>query len=874
MSSPVQRRLRSRGENSKNSAESKFDRLRRIRATGETALSLLKDDDEDDDDDDDMYMKVDEDEYQRRIRQSGGAMNDFVIDDDGAGYVDEGLDDIGGSTGKQTKLKPSKRTNNKTPAKTPAAKEGGRISTMFKNAQLKSSSSVKKATTQDDEEFMSSLMNDLEIPLTPSKSVKRRHAPATPDSAGTYSARRRAVAAMGRPVGMGMPRPMPVVPVMDISDPSEDPFALPPAKKVRHEADNPYLDPDTDVVVVKQEPIDDVDIADNHIDESMLTLDGLDELEGAKEEALYAEGAEPCGQSWMEVQNAMASHTPAPPTSSAEPVAAEEVPTGSLRMYWIDAMEKNGNVYLFGKMAQGSSYQSCCVQVSRIERNVFLLPRIDPKTDERYGVSDVHSDFAQLALRQGIRHFACKPVERKYAFEIANVPASAQYLKVVYGFDQPALPADVTSTTFERAFGTTYSALELFLLKRRIMGPCWLEIKGVRPVESRDRLSWCRAEYSVDDAKRVVVLSDDAIAAGRMARSPVLTTMTLSLKTVMNHKDNANEVVAVSVLVHRDASLDDATPAANRAGGEQTTVVRQLTGVPLPADFMRAVGTMRGMAVEVVKTEAALLNLLMALLQRADPDILVAHNFYGFDLSVLLHRMRALRIDGWSKLGRLRRSQWPRTQASGDSSWAERQIVAGRVVCDTYLASKDLIRAKSYSMSSLAAQELLIRREEIPFERIPDHFASAKLLLYFVRHTAFDAFLATALMIHLQALPLTRQLTNLAGNLWSRTLMGARAERNEYLLLHEFYLNKFIRPDRFFGNNRPTESGSGKPAAASLSVEMAEAIDQQDADADDDEAAAAAAAATETGGKAGKRKPAYLGGLVLEPKRGFYDRFV
>ncbi|KAJ2582893.1 DNA-directed DNA polymerase alpha catalytic subunit pol1, partial [Coemansia sp. RSA 1836] len=311
-----------------------------------------------------------------------------------------------------------------------------------------------------------------------------------------------------------------------------------------------------------------------------------------------------------------------------------------------------------------------------------------------------------------------------------------------------------------------------------------------------------------------------------------------------------------------------------RTGGEQTTVVRQLTGVPLPVDFMRVAGTTRGMTVEVVKTEAALLNLLMALLQRADPDILVAHNFYGFDLSVLLHRMRALRIDGWSKLGRLRRSQWPRAQASGDSSWAERQILAGRVVCDTYLASKDLIRAKSYSLSSLASQELLIHREEIPFERIPDHFASSKLLLHFVRHTAFDAFLATALMIHLQALPLTKQLTNLAGNLWARTLMGARAERNEYLLLHEFYRNKFIRPDRFFGNNRPAEAG-GKPAAASLSAEMAEAIDQQDADADDDEpAAAATASAAEAGGKPGKRKPAYLGGLVLEPKRGFYDRFV
>ncbi|KAJ2412770.1 DNA-directed DNA polymerase alpha catalytic subunit pol1 [Coemansia sp. IMI 209128] len=847
MSSPVQRRLRSRGQSSKAAAESKFDRLRRIRATGETALSLLKDDD---DDDDEMYMKVDEDEYQRRVHQSS-ALNDFVVDDDGAGYLDDGTDDIGGSPSKQPK--PSKKAVGKTPMK-----ESRRISTMFKNAQLKSTS-VKKPTNLDDEEFMSSLMNDLEIPMTPSKPVKRRHAPATPDSANSYSVRRRAAAAMGKSVVSNTPRPQPV-PVMDISDPSQDPFALPPTKRVRHDVDNPFLDHSE--VVVKQEPGAEIH-DDLHIDDSM--LDSLGDLEEAKEEALYAEEGESRGQSWMEVQNAMATHRPATEAATPTVSVAEEVPAGDLRMYWIDAMEKNGNVYLFGKIPNGATYQSCCVQVTKLERNIFLLPRINPATDERYDALDVHRDFEQLATRRGVGEFACKPVERKYAFEIDSVPASAEYLKIVYDFEQPALPADISGTTFERAFGTTYSALELFLLKRRIMGPCWLEIRGVRPVESRDRLSWCRTEYVVDDAKRVSVLSDDAIAAGRIARAPTLTSMTLSLKTVMNQKDNANEVVAVSVLVHRDMALDDTTPAAQRQA-EQTTVVRHLTGVPMPPDFMRAAQTTRGTTVEVVKTEAALLNLLMALMQRADPDILVAHNFYGFDLSVLLHRMRALRIDGWSKLGRMRRSQWPRPQASGDSSWAERQIVAGRVVCDTYLASKDLIRAKSYSLSSLATQELMIHREEIPFEKIPDHYNSSKLLLHFVRHTAFDAFLATALMIHLQALPLTKQLTNLAGNLWARTLMGARAERNEYLLLHEFYRNKFIRPDRFFGA-KPTQQA--KPPTASLSAEIADAIDHQDNDDDDDEPAPQSNAA-----KPSKRKPAYSGGLVLEPRRGFYDRFV
>jgi len=52
------------------------------------------------------------------------------------------------------------------------------------------------------------------------------------------------------------------------------------------------------------------------------------------------------------------------------------------------------------------------------------------------------------------------------------------------------------------------------------------------------------------------------------------------------------------------------------------------------------------------------------------------------------------------------------------------------------------------------------------------------------------------LMLHLSVIPLTKQLTNIAGNLWFRSLQNARAERNEMLLLHEFKKKKFILPDK------------------------------------------------------------------------------
>ncbi len=42
-----------------------------------------------------------------------------------------------------------------------------------------------------------------------------------------------------------------------------------------------------------------------------------------------------------------------------------------------------------------------------------------------------------------------------------------------------------------------------------------------------------------------------------------------------------------------------------------------------------------------------------------DPDVLVGHNFIGFTLDVLLHRMKSHKMEkSWSKIGRLRRTRF------------------------------------------------------------------------------------------------------------------------------------------------------------------------------------------------------------------------
>lgn len=55
--------------------------------------------------------------------------------------------------------------------------------------------------------------------------------------------------------------------------------------------------------------------------------------------------------------------------------------------------------------------------------------------------------------------------------------------------------------------------------------------------------------------------------------------------------------------------------------------------------------------------DSPFLPIFTARIHMCDPDIIVGHNFAGFDLDVLLHRMKALSIQHWHRLGRLKRKQ-------------------------------------------------------------------------------------------------------------------------------------------------------------------------------------------------------------------------
>ena len=118
----------------------------------------------------------------------------------------------------------------------------------------------------------------------------------------------------------------------------------------------------------------------------------------------------------------------------------------------------------------------------------------------------------------------------------------------------------------------------------------------------------------------------------------------------------------------------------------------------------------------------------------------------------------------------------------------------------------------------------------------------------------------------------------------SRTLLGGRSERIEYHLLHAFYEADYICPDKEYRDSQHNKDGKGhakkkrkKSAVEGKEVSKAEEVDQETVNGEDEHLAEEendallhdeVAAPTKATG--GKRKPAFSGGLVLEPKRGTF----
>ena len=551
----------------------------------------------------------------------------------------------------------------------------------------------------------------------------------------------------------------------------------------------------------------------------------------------------------------------------------------SLDFYFLDVhsdnFRGNGSVYLFGKVRDGKGgWQSCSVIVKNMQRNLFFVPRPGALSEDTEAIEDLenkvkegdkqargelmrllHDRFGELKdeirgvlSRNGVKKFTLVPVKRDYAFELSEIPRGMQWvIKVKYSAQQPELgsPESIRGEHFCGMFGAKTALTEHIILKRKLKGPGWLKISSPRQISSESQTTWSKLEYEVESPKLVSVWAEDN------KDHPALTVAAVNIKTYVGPNQTTPEIVSCTVMYLKQVQTDLPTPKDKWNTLKHLrhfSCVRRLDGLPFPVGFEEeckkrnasSIGKLNGNSVlSHFNSERALLCNVIARLRALDPDVIVGHNVLAFDLDILYSRMMALKVPHWSRIGRLKRSTLPfgggdkkKPKTNHGNTLVGSTITTGRLVCDTYLSAKEFVRQAEYSLKALSASLLDETKVEMQMDNVSGCFNSTRDLLQLVTLAEQDAWLSLGLMFHLSILPLTRQLTNLSGFQWAKVLRGGRAQRIEYLLLHEFHSRKFIVPDK---QQYKGGFGESKP-------------------------------------KRGKAQ--YAGGLVLDPKCGLYDDFV
>ncbi|EKD17882.1 uncharacterized protein L3040_004421 [Drepanopeziza brunnea f. sp. 'multigermtubi'] len=852
------------------SAREKFAELRALKASGKKRLDTYQVQEEED-----LYEEVDEDGYKKVVRDRLN-QDDFVIDDNGEGYADDGREEwdqqpnYGSASEEELPAKgksgkAAKRQREEDKAKKEKIEKG--ISNYFTKGPVVAQSKAKPVKTKADDDFLADLLGEVDtnVPRPTAQSSRSRRVQdkrkARALSPGVselprHTLKKTKVSDNRAPATTHVEQDFGDDGFMDTMDDDmvmDNPMTSSPVAKAVERKSN------VAVKVEDDEEEDTMDVAQaDGIVTARVNISGTRPPTKIKKAEPYPSPASSSptrappqrvdASTWNNVTDRLnVVNGSQGETSSFGKLdhtdAIEE--DGSLHMFWTDYTEVNGSLCLFGKVQNKTdrSFVSCFLKVDNILRKLFFLPREYRQrggrdTTDEVEMKDVYEEVDELMGKMRVGMHKIKPCTRKYAFELPDIPREGEYLKLLYPYSKPQLqPEHQTGTTFSHVFGTNTPLFEQFVLWKNIMGPCWLKIEDAE-FGVLNNASYCKLEVQVSKPNLITALSEsDNLEA------PPLTLMSVALRTTLNVKENKQEILAISARIYQNISLTDTTPP-DKLPCHTFTVMRPAS-TSFPLGFENEVKKKAKGMVKLVKQEQEILSFFLARLQVVDPDVLIGHQLEGVDFSILLSRLQAKKTPQWSRIGRMRRSAWPSSMGKmGGNFFAERALIAGRLLCDLAndAGKSAMSKCTSWTLTEMCSIYLPGEiRLEMDNEQALKTWATTKDgLMDYVGHCEADTFFIAALALKVQLLPLTKVLTNLAGNSWARTLTGTRAERNEYILLHEFHRNKYICPDKavFKGKHQ---------------------IEEENADEESGDV---------------KKKDKYKGGLVFEPEKGLYDKFV
>lgn len=538
--------------------------------------------------------------------------------------------------------------------------------------------------------------------------------------------------------------------------------------------------------------------------------------------------------------------------SNNEPLPIQQ--DGSFLFYWYDAYEEPANqfnpepkVILFGKAKETNSNSYCSVSLvlKKLKRSIFLFPAFNENTATYSKVTDMLQEFKMIwdkKLPFKKETFDIKIVKKKYCFELPIKHGVHTVLKITFDA-KISLPNEIQGKHFSCIFGGKSSLLDNTIIKIGLKGPGWVRVekdcfRKTNPSDKEDNVTWCKHEVVCEDIKKISI---DKTNIG----TPHLKIFSFATKSALIN--GTKEIISICGVLKEKYEIEKETD--NIIEGEDNNIMlltRKIKGLETNiSSFKELVNCNTAI---VASSENTLINIFIQKLSVNDPDIIIGHGLYSNHLEILLNRITKLKLINWSKIGKLRRTYLPKTLQNTNNTIYVRNCFVGRLICDTFLSCRDILKETNYDIDFLSEKYLDKKYDVLETNSLVENTNTTNvegILSRITKHCFEESVLCLSLMQKMKILQLSKELTNIAGNLWIKSLQNSRADRCEMFLMHEFIKQGYIIPDKLHKSHDKNEA-------------------QDDDDNEDDVKDA----------KNNKRKPQYGGGLVLEPKAGLYDNIV
>ena len=548
----------------------------------------------------------------------------------------------------------------------------------------------------------------------------------------------------------------------------------------------------------------------------------------------------------------------------------------SIKIFWYDAIEESfnnkPNVIFFGKIyePQSNLFLSISIIIKDIFRTVFILPK--PEYEDK--IQQVYEEFDDLRKKRFsyIKEYQCKFDKKKYCFELPVDPEKEHnVLKIKYKAEFGSIPPNLNQKTFDYIFGKKSSLLENILLKLKIKGPCWLKIKNFTENNLNFLRTWSDYELTLDDYKNIEVVSK-INNNGVDIPIPPMKIVSISTQSITNK--NGNELYCICCALKDGFHVED-VKGTNKVDDFQSLIFTRkldnkmsifknsgdnddlninVDNIPDLNNIQKLRQLLNVGNLYLANDEKNLLITFITKISAYDPDIIVGHNLNNKHLDLILSRISFYKSPNWTKLSHFKRSTIPNHLRGANNSEYCRNCFSGRLLCDTFDNIKDILfKETNYDLRTICEKHLnLANLPEIEPTNILSNLNSVNDVKQILQVTMDEAYYTLIEMDKFQILPLTLQLTSIAGCLWTKSLQCSRAARCEMLLLHQFYEKNYLFPDKYH---------------------KMELIEEENRDDDEDEDEGVNEGIN-INSRNQRRKPQYLGGLVLEPHPGLYDDII